>query len=348
MLPFRLRPRRALTFRSLAVALAAAIAPTLALGAPSPQQIRNAADEFDLGVRAARSRDYEGAASHFENADREAPSAEALQGALRARYDAKQWARAASLADLAAERHPQRKNLVAFARSVLNKHGKHLHRVIVHCEPACDVVADGRIIHGSTARQLAFFLDPGKHTVAVGWGAITEAKEVEASSGKSTELSFARPESPSATEPPPPVASSPPPTPPPAPLSPDPPPAPVTRRSGLPPLVFFGGVAATAAIGGVALWSGIDTRNNPGQARVREECVGLGTDCPAYQDGLSRQRRTNVLLAATGGVGLATAVVGLFFTRWGGSPSVAAGAPALAPAVGLARDAAFVSASGRF
>ncbi|HEU4533531.1 MAG TPA: hypothetical protein VFS00_05410 [Polyangiaceae bacterium] len=329
------RPLAVASVAFAAFASLPALAPPPAHAAPTPQQIRNAADEFDLGVRAARARDYEGAASHIENADREAPSAEALQGALRARYDAKQWARAASLAELAAERHPQRKNLVTFARSVLNKHGKNLYRVTVRCEPACDVVADGRIIHGSTARQLAFFLDPGKHTVAVGWGSITEAKEVEASAGKSAELSFARPE-------PPPVE------PPPPPLSPDPPPPPVARRSGLPPLVFFGGLAATAALGGVSVWSGLDTRNNPGQARVREECVGLGSDCPAYQDGLSRQRRTNVLLAATGGVGLATAVVGLFFTRWGGSRPVAAAAPAFAPAVGLGRDAAFVSASGHF
>lgn len=342
MPPLWLRSARVLPF-----ALAFALAPAAAFGAPTPQQIRNAADEFDLGVRAARARDYEGAASHFENADREAPSAEALQGALRARFDAKQWSRAASLAELAAERHPQRRNLVTFARSVLTKHGKHLYRVTVRCEPSCDVVADGRIIHGSTAPKLSFFLDPGAHTVAVGWGSITDAKEVKASAGGSTELSFARPD-PKPTEPPPPVAAAPPPPPPPAltvaPVDPGPKPS---SRGGLPPGFFWGGLAATAALGGVAVWSGIDTQNNPGQDRVRRECGELREDCEIYQDGLARQRRTNVLLAATGGVGLATAVVGLFFTRWGSRPATAS-APAVTPSVGVGQGGAFVSAAGHF
>ncbi|HEU4412318.1 MAG TPA: hypothetical protein VFS43_44155 [Polyangiaceae bacterium] len=332
------------------LALALALASATALGAPTPQQIRNAADEFDLGVRAARTRDYEGAASHFENADREAPSAEALQGALRARYDAKQWARAASLAELAAERHPQRRNLVAFARSVLSKYGKQLHRVTVRCEPACDVVADGRIIHGSTSRQLAFFLDPGTHTVAVGWGAMTEAKEVKASAGGSTELQFARPE-PTPPEPPPPAPAAPAPAPPP-PVAlappPDPGPRPAARSGGLPPAVFWGGLVATGALGGVTIWSGIDTQNNPGQKRVRDECGEQGRACELYQDGLARERRTNILLAATGGVGLATAVVGVFFTRWGSRPAAAAAPARFVPSVGLGRGAAFVSAAGQF
>jgi hypothetical protein len=336
-------------------AFALALAPLSAFGAPTPQQIRNAADEFDLGVRAARSRDYEGAASHFENADREAPSAEALQGALRARYDAKQWARAASLAELAVDRHPERRSLVVFARSVLQKYGRQLHRVTVRCEPACDVVTDGRLIHGSSTRSLAFYLDPGAHTVAVGWGAMTQARDISAHVGAATELEFTRPEPaaapPSEVTPPPvpvaPVAAPPArrPVPPPG----DPPPR-APARPGLSPAFFWGGLATTAALGGVTAWSGIDTRNNPGRERVREACVGLGDDCPAYQDGLSRQRRTNVLLAVTGGVGLATAAVGLFFTRWGAPPPASAASPARAPSVdvGVGAGEAFVRAAGRF
>ncbi len=351
MPPTRSRPRRASPPRSALLALALACAPLPALGAPTPQQIRNAADEFDLGVRAARARDYESAASHFENADREAPSAEALQGALRARYDAKQWARAASLADLAAERHPQKRSLAGFARSVLGKYGKQLYRVTVRCEPACDVVADGRIIHGSTARKLAFFLDPGAHTVAVGWGAITQAKEVTASAGGSAELEFSRPEP--TPEPAAPAASTAPAAPVagPAPVVPPAPPPEGPRaaaRGGLPQGVFWGGLAATTALGAVTVWSGIDTQNNPGKDRIREQCGDLREDCPLYQDGLSRQRRTNILLGATGGAGLATAVVGLFFTRWGSPAATASGPAAFAPSVGLGRGAAFVSAAGRF
>ena len=52
----------------------------------------------------------------------------------------------------------------------------------------------------------------------------------------------------------------------------------------------------------MTIWSGIDTQNNPGTAAVKADCVGQGTSCPQYQQGLSSQLRTNVLIAATGGV----------------------------------------------
>ena len=45
----------------------------------------------------------------------------------------------------------------------------------------------------------------------------------------------------------------------------------------------------------------------------------LGIYLPV-QDALSVQRRTNVLLVATGVVGLGTGVLGALFTNWSGSP----------------------------
>ncbi|MGH7296271.1 MAG: hypothetical protein ACRELB_15130, partial [Polyangiaceae bacterium] len=50
-------------------------------------------------------------------------------------------------------------------------------------------------------------------------------------------------------------------------------------------------------------------------------CVGQGTSCPQYQQGLDAQRRTNILLAATGGVAAVTAIVGVFFTQWSHPPA---------------------------
>ena len=88
----------------------------------------------------------------------------------------------------------------------------------------------------------------------------------------------------------------------------------------MPPLVFFVGAGATAVLGGVTIWSGIDTVNNPGKAAVRADCVGQGTSCSEYQDGRNKQLRTNILIGATSVVGAATAVIGAFFTNWSGSP----------------------------
>ena len=60
----------------------------------------------DRGRRAYLAKDFEQAAVHFENAYRDAPRAETLRLAIRARRDAKQLARAATLAAIAQQRYP--------------------------------------------------------------------------------------------------------------------------------------------------------------------------------------------------------------------------------------------------
>src|SRR5690606_7210369 len=109
---------------------------------------------------------------------------------------------------------------------------------------------------------------------------------------------------------------------------------------GLPPIVFFIGTGLTVAAGAATAWSGIDTQNNPGADRVREECAGQGESCELDQEGLDRQRRTNILAAGTGGLGLATIAIGVFFTDWGGDekPAAKRAAPkraSIQPFVGL-------------
>src|SRR5207247_7186520 len=80
----------------------AAVAAEPASPAPSAERIRSAAEEYDMGRRAFIANAFEQAAVHFENAYSDAPPAEALRNAIRARRAAKQGARAATLASLAA------------------------------------------------------------------------------------------------------------------------------------------------------------------------------------------------------------------------------------------------------
>ena len=61
---------------------------------PTPIILKAAADEFDAGRRAFKNGQFENAAVYFENADRDAPSPEALQSAIRARKDAGDLVRA--------------------------------------------------------------------------------------------------------------------------------------------------------------------------------------------------------------------------------------------------------------
>ena len=164
-----------------------------ALAEPSPQQVKKAAEQFDLGVKSAQAGDLEAAAVHFENADREAPSDATLRAAIRARKDAKQLARAATLAELALVRHPDKPDLKAFAEGVLSA-TKGLHKVVVSCKPACELVVDKRLVHGEASTKVALYLDPGKRVVVAGWGDRSVAKDVTAAADGSSALSFTPPE----------------------------------------------------------------------------------------------------------------------------------------------------------
>ena len=110
------------------------------------------------------------------------------------------------------------------------------------------------------------------------------------------------------------------------------------RRKPLAPIVFYTGAGLTVVAGAATVLSGLDARNNPGADAVRRNCVGQGDACPDYQRGRDAQLRTNVLLAVTGGLFAASAVVGVFFTEWTkASPARASSAARveLEPAVGL-------------
>ena len=54
-----------------------------------------------------------------------------------------------------------------------------------------------------------------------------------------------------------------------------------------------------------------------GHFRRYEACAGQGTDCPEYQEGLDKQLRTNILIGATAGAAVITAVFGIFVSDWG-------------------------------
>ena len=100
-------------------------------------------------------------------------------------------------------------------------------------------------------------------------------------------------------------------------------------------VLFFGMAGATAVLTGVTVWSGVDTINNPGAEAVRSSCVGQGSDCPAYQQGLSSQARTNGLIAASVVIGAATALVGLVVTNWSGREEAPAEQAKVSPWLGF-------------
>ncbi len=312
---------RLLASTILASATSVAAAPEPA--APSPERIRSAAEEFDRGRRAFLAKDFEQAAVHFENAYRDAPRAESLRLAIRARREAKQPARAATHAAVALERYGDDAPTAQLAKEVLAESSPQLHDLTVECSPECSLAEGGRILSQSDGPRHHVFLEPGTHEIAVGFRQGTVSLTVDATRGGKDVLPVAAP-----PEPPDPAAAAPPPgagLPGPSPVRP-----PEAARGNKPfgPVVFFVAAGITLVAGGATVASGLDTQNNPGIDAVRRECAGKDESCPLYREGQSSETRTNVLLGVTAGATVATAVLGVFFTRWS-SPSVA-----IAPSVG--------------
>ncbi len=302
---------------------------------PSADDVKAAAAEFDQGKRSFKAQAWTEAAEHFEAADARAPSAVALELAIRARDKAGQLDRAATLAELGLARHPGDAGMKKTAAAVLDRAKKSLHAFAVKCRPACELVVGTTIVHGGATDARTVYLSPGETQVSASWPRKKpHVATVQASAGGKSAGDFTPP------------ADDPEPTP-----TPEGAPAAVTvvpskdpgpeKRSGLPPIVFYVGAGLTVIAGGVTIWSGIDTQNNPGADKVREACAGQTTSCPEYQDGLARQTRTNVLLGVTAGVAVGTGVIGALFTDWSGKPK---GSARVEPWIGVGS----AGARGRF
>lgn len=281
---------------------------------PTPERIKAAAEEFDRGRRAYLAKEYEQAAGHFENAFRDAPSKETLRLAIRARRDAKQPARAATLAAVAQEKYGTDANTAALAKEVLAETSKDLAEYLIECKEPCTIAADGRVVSQADATHHRVFLDPGGHDLGVSFpqGGST-SKHVEGKRGQSEKLSFDPPPQPTST-PHPTTTSTATTT---APTTTTPPPPASDKPLG--PAVFIVGAGVTILVGAATIVSGIDTQNNPGPDAVRRECAGQGESCPLYQDGQDSEMRTNILLGSTIGLAVLTGVIGAFFTQWSSS-----------------------------
>lgn len=286
----------------------------LAANEPTPTQIREAAEAFDRGREAYKTEDWVAAAEQFERADAQAPSPTALEYAIRSRDKAGQPDRAATLAALALNRYPEDANLGKLATELLERVRPGLFELSVGCAEPCDLAVGGKIIPGSADTQRTIFLAEGKHTIRAGFsGGRGDSHEVEAVVGTRAQITFeAAAAPPVAATPAEPVADEPPPTPP-------PPSDQGKNRSGWSPTVFWVGAGLTGVLAGVTTWSGIDTLNNPGKDKVKAECGANDTSCDLYQEGLAHQKRTNILIGVTAGVGVATALIGILATDWGGS-----------------------------
>jgi hypothetical protein len=294
--------RRIAAVLALSALAAVAWAPAARAADATPAQLQFAAQEHDLGYRAYSAKNYDEAATHFENAFFAAPNPAELGAAIKARRTAGQGARAATLSALGQRKFPDDAALGKIADETITAARPKVFEVKITSTEECNVAVDSKVVAAEKAKAFRFFVDPGKHDLLVGWSDDrSKDVSVDATAGGSQALDLTAP-----------------------PIPPKPPPGvpggggavapPSSKPFG--PAVFIVGAGLTAVGAGLTIWSGIDTQNNPGANAVKADCVGQGTSCPEYQKGLSSQLRTNVLIAASGGVGLVTAVIGVFFTQW--------------------------------
>lgn len=290
---------------------------------PEAAKVRIASQEFEAGARAYKTKDYELAASHFEAADSAVPGAKALRLAMKARSEAGHASRAATHAAQALSRYPNEADLIKLAKEILEKTEPTLHKVSVSCASPCVLAVGMRGIPGEATTRWIIYLDPGSATVSASFFGDSKSAQtsIQATAGGKSEVRL-EPEDKDKEPPPKPPVEKPPVMPPPKdPAAPETPDPDTSSGSGISPAFFIGGLVATAAAGGVLIWSGIDTQNNPGPDGVRAACAGQGTDCPEYQDGLAKETRTNALIGATAGAGALTILFAIL-TDWGGTESV--------------------------
>jgi hypothetical protein len=221
---------------------------------------------------------------------------------------------------LVAKRYPDEANLGKIATELLDRARPGLFELSVGCAEPCDLAVGGKIVPGTPDVQRTLYLPAGKQTIRAGFsGERADSTEVEASAGGQGQIAFDAPAAPVAAD----AAAT-------SAEAPKPPPVETVKpkaRPGWSPTIFWVGAGLTAVVGGTTIWSGIDTLNNPGKDRIRNECVAGDTDCPVYQEGLSHQRRTNVLIGVTAGLGVATALVGVLATDWSGGEAAPADQP---------------------
>ena len=273
----------------------------VAVAAPARADVSAAAKAFSEGQAAQLDGDYERAAQSFELAYTIKPSKEALRSAVRARQQANQLSRAATLAELLLSTYGDDATSAALARDVIADAKPKLARIAIACEAPCSVAAGGRAVTVAPARTHAVFLMPGTQELEISYdGDRVVQRKIDVHAGEDRALGVPLP------------ADT---TPPVKPEEPTPPETKHSTRRRLPPLVTFIGAGLTVAAGGFTLWSGLDTLS------AHDDYVENPSD-DKYDAGRRKQLRTNIGIGLTAGFAVTTGVIAAFFTRWHRAPTV--------------------------
>lgn len=284
-----------------------------------------AAKKFRAGEKAFKRHDYVAAAEAFEEAYSIAPHPAALFNAATAYQKAGQLTRAANLCARYLRDAPADDSRREKANALIGELTPKVGRIEIEDRGAMDVTIDGRAPEIDVT-----YVDPGDHVVNGRFGDKIVQREISVVAGSVVRVALEPPKPPPAAGPN------------------EEPDFDTDRDPGkdekpkdekpLSPTLFYVGLGATVVLGGVAVWSGLDTN------KARDDYDANPTQS-GLDDGQAKQSRTNLLLGATAAVGATTAVIGLFFTNFSGSKREAAPAP---EELGVLLGPGFVGARGRF
>jgi hypothetical protein len=298
--------RTRLPRRSCAIVFAGAIALVMSTAATAhADDVQAARQAYDRGAAAYDAGDYGLAVSELARADELFANDVALELALKAAVKADDARMAVRLA-LRADTRTRTGSLAAAAAAAREKMAGRTGTITITCpgRASCAATIDaGDVPAGGPYVVLA-----GVHRVTVqGAGGPREAFDARVEPGASVEVKSSAPPAvplvgpvsqPGRTVP---AAESP--------------------TSGISPVWFWVGLGVTAALGGAAIASAVDTQSKHDEFKL--------TPSTDLQDqGLNAQLRTNLLAGGTAFGGLATALVGVFLVRWTTPPSTSSASSA--------------------
>ncbi|MEM9189714.1 MAG: hypothetical protein AAGF12_11095 [Myxococcota bacterium] len=263
--------------------------PTMAGAQEMSDEERAAAAEaaYDRGARAFRSGEFAEAGRWWERADSFLPANAALVQATVAYQRAGDVRRAATVAETLLARDRGALDDKAFVEEAARERV----RVRIMCATPCDLS-----VNGVEERHRILYLTPElEYRVEASFDEGLTERMVSGRAQTELAIRFEAPPSESGSD----IAGGP-----------IDGPAPAEPSGGLPLPVVLAAGGATVVAGAVTLWSGLDARSAKSDFDANPTLTG-------FDDGRSKETRTNILIGVTAGLLVVTGVLAIF-TDWGG------------------------------
>lgn len=255
-----------------------------------------AAADVTKAAAATKDKRFRAAAELYESAYRKVPDPKTLFSAAASWQKNGDSTKAANAYTRYLRESPEKAPSRDKARKELDTLAPKLGQLFIKVDGATSASMDGESLELPPPPVL--YVNSGAHELVARFGEKSATEKANAPAGVIANVTLVAPAQPK--PPPPPVVAK---------VAPPPPPE--EKRKPLPPLVVYIGAGATVIAGGFTVLSALDTKSQKDTFDGERSQANL-------DDGKSKQLRTNVLLAVTGGVALLTGAFAIFLVDWKG------------------------------